>query len=120
MSSDTKAEDSHCGHCEQHVKPVEKRGWSSFLAWVALLEFGAVIAAVVAAIHAYNPDAGGIGRLILWPAAVHPAWLSILAAIAAFITAAALSGSAGRRATAAASCTLCGGRPAAAQPAPSA
>ncbi|MFZ4236826.1 hypothetical protein ACOZGD_16785 [Streptomyces murinus] len=98
-----------CARCDQDVKPVEKHGWSRFLSWLALLEFGSVIAAVVAAVTTVNPDGfgGGIGRLILWPAAVHPAWLSIIAAIAAFIVTAGLAGSAGRRAAAGATCPEC-------------
>lgn len=111
MSDDTKpGEAAHCGHCDQDVKPVEKRGGANFFAWVALLQFGAVVASVVAAIRPYSPDAagGGIGRLILWPAAVHPAWLSIVAAIGAFLAAAVISGKAGKHATQAATCPKCG------------
>lgn len=102
------------------MKPVEKRGWATFFAWLAILEFAAVIAAIVAAFHAYNPDAGGIGRLMLWPAAVHPAWLGIIAALAAFTTAAVLSGKAGRRATAQATCPTCGLRLSSDAPSPNA
>lgn len=101
---------AHCDHCDQDVKPVEHNGWRNFLAWLALLEFGAVIAAIVAAINPYAPDSagGGIGRLILWPAAVHPAWLAISAAIVAFLAAAILSGKAGERAAKKATCPNCG------------
>lgn len=104
------ADGRHCAHCDQDVKPVEKRGWAGFFGWLALLEFGSVIVSVVAACTTVDPDTlgGGTGRIILWPAAVHPAWLSITAAIAAFIIAAGLSGSASRRAAAGAACPKCG------------
>lgn len=101
---------AHCAHCDQDVKPVQKKGWQNFLAWVALLEFGALIASIVNAISAVDPDSagGGIGRLILWPAAVHPAWLGVVAAVAAFLVVAALVGVASDRAEKAATCPKCG------------
>ncbi|WP_153812830.1 hypothetical protein [Streptomyces sp. SUK 48] len=93
------------------MKPVEKHGWSRFLSWLALLEFGSVIAAIVAAVTTVSSDSGGgIGRLVLWPTAVHPAWLGIVAAIAAFIVTAGLAGSAGRRAAAGTACPECARR----------
>lgn len=111
MSNETSSAKTaaHCSNCDQDVKPDEKRGWAGFLAWIALLEFGSVVAAIVNAISGFSPDSagGGIGRLILWPAAIHPAWLGILAAIAAFLTAAALAGSASRRAGEKATCPRC-------------
>ncbi|MET7479532.1 hypothetical protein ABZT17_34935 [Streptomyces sp. NPDC005648] len=92
-----------------------------FLGWVALLQLGAVVAAVVTAFHSYDPDAAtGIGRLILWPGAVHPVWLSIVAAVAAFLTCAVLAGRAGGRAERNATCPMCGLRLADPVPAPSA
>ncbi|QHC31991.1 hypothetical protein [Streptomyces sp. HF10] len=101
----------HCGRCGQDMKPVEKHGWSRFLSWLALLEFGSVIAATAAAVTTVNPDSGGgISILVLWPAAVHPAWLGIVAAIAAFIVTAGLAGSAGRRAAAGTACPECARR----------
>lgn len=102
---------AHCAHCEQQVKPVEKTGWRNFFAWLTLLQFGAVIAAIVAAFHSYDPASaggGGIGWLILWPAAVHPSWLGIVAAIAAFLAGVALAGAAGDRARKSATCPKCG------------
>lgn len=111
VSSETRTgKAAHCSNCDQDVKPDERRGWAGFLAWLALLEFGSVVAAIVNAISPFSPDeaGGGIGRLILWPAAVHPAWLSITASIAAFLTAAALAGSASRRAGEKATCPKCG------------
>lgn len=108
MSTETTATGSHCAHCEQDVKPVEKRGWAGFFGWLAFLELAAVVAAFVALFHPFTVPDSPVGKLALWPAAVHPVWLSILAAIAAFITAAALSGSASRRATAHATCPKCG------------
>ncbi|MEU0039104.1 hypothetical protein [Streptomyces sp. NPDC006333] len=100
---------AHCGNCAQDVQPEEHRGWAGFLSWLALLEFGSVIAAVVHAISPFSPDTAGgvVGRLILWPAAVTPAWLSIVGAIAAFITVAALAGSASGRATEKTTCPRC-------------
>ncbi|MYR84089.1 hypothetical protein GTY41_03800 [Streptomyces sp. SID685] len=100
----------HCMHCDQEVKPVEKRGWAGFFGWLALLEFGSVVVSIVAACTAVDPDTlgGSIGRLILWPAAVHPAWLSIIAAVVAFLVTTGLSGSSSRRATAGATCPKCG------------
>ncbi|WDO09961.1 hypothetical protein ME763_32240 [Streptomyces murinus] len=104
------ADGRHCAHCDQAVKPVEKRGWSTFLGWIAFFQFGAVIVSIIAACTTVDPDVlgGGTGRIILWPAAVHPAWLSITAAGAACIVAAGLSGSASRRAAAGAACPKCG------------
>lgn len=103
-------EAAHCAQCDQDVKPVQKHGWRNFLAWIALLEFGSVIAAIVNAVSAVDPDAagGGIGRLILWPAAVHPSWLGIVASIVAFLVVAALAGVAGERAEKKATCPKCG------------
>ncbi|MFJ9114483.1 hypothetical protein ACIRJO_02925 [Streptomyces sp. NPDC102394] len=107
MSTETTSRAAaHCGHCDQDVQPVEKRGWVNFLAWLALLEFGSVIAAVVDAFHPLHLGTG-IGRLVLWPTAVHPTWLAVLAAAAAFLLAAALTGSASRRAAAKAVCPKC-------------
>lgn len=107
MSSETRpGTAAHCDNCDQDVKPVEKRGWANVLALLALLEFASVIAAVVDAFRPLHVGTG-IGRLVLWPAAVHPAWLAVLAAIAAFLLAAALAGAAGRRATAKATCPVC-------------
>ncbi|MGM9444469.1 hypothetical protein ACTAF0_30105 [Streptomyces murinus] len=100
-----------CGCRGRDMKPVEKHGWSRLLSWLALLEFGSVIAAIVAAVTTVNPDSGGgISRLVLWPAAVHPAWLGIVAAIAAFIVNTGMAGSAGRRATAGTTCPECARR----------
>jgi hypothetical protein len=101
---------THCSRCEQHVKPVEHNGWRNFFAWLTLVEFGAVIAAIVAAVNPYSPDiAGGVaGHLMLWPAAVHPVWLAIVAAIAAFCVAAVLLGRAGEKAARKATCPICG------------
>ncbi|MCX3064202.1 hypothetical protein [Streptomyces beihaiensis] len=108
LQKSASADAAHCAHCDQDVKPVEKRGWSGVLAWLALLQAAGVVGAIVAAIHPYTVPGAWVGKLALWPAAVHPTWLSIIAAIAAFITAAAWAGSASRRATATATCPKCG------------
>jgi len=110
---------THCVHCDQAVKPIQHRGWM-FLAWLTLCELGAVIAAVVAAVRPYAPEdasAGGVGWLLVWPAAVHPAGLGLAAAVAAFLAAAALTGSASGRAEKNATCPLCGRRLGAESPA---
>lgn len=101
---------AHCSRCEQHVKPVEHNGWRNFFAWLTLVEFGAVIAAIVAAVNPYSPGiAGGVvGHLILWPAAVRPTWIAIVASIAAFFVAGVLSGRAGEKAARKATCPVCG------------
>ncbi|MGW3152758.1 hypothetical protein [Streptomyces sp. NPDC001089] len=105
----TKAESTaRCSRCAQDVKPVEHNGARNFLAWLALLEFGSVIAAIVAAFHPFEPSGGVVGRLMLWPAAVHPVWLAIIAAIVAFLVAAVLSGRASERAARKAECPICG------------
>lgn len=101
---------SHCPHCDQQVKPVQMKGWQNFLAWVALLQAAAVVAAIVNAISPVDPDSagGGVGRLILWPAAVDAAWMGIVAALAAFFTAAALTGAARERTEKTTTCSKCG------------
>lgn len=101
---------TRCNRCEQDVKPVEHNGGRNFFAWLALVEFGAFIAAIVAAVSPFSSDSAGgvVGRLMLWPAAVHPAWLAIVAAIAAFLVAAVLSGRAGERAAKKTTCPICG------------
>ncbi|CAK7280089.1 hypothetical protein SGPA1_10867 [Streptomyces misionensis JCM 4497] len=100
----------HCVRCDQDVKPVHKRGWAALFSWLTLLEFGSVIVAIVAAFTTVDPDSlgGGTGLLIFWPAAVRPAWLSIVASLAAFVVVASLSGAAGQRAAADATCPKCG------------
>ncbi|MFD1657000.1 hypothetical protein ACFSL4_01800 [Streptomyces caeni] len=111
MSNETRPETTaHCGHCEQDVKPVERHGWRNFWAWVALLQFAAIIAAIVNTVNAVDPDAagGGIGRLILWPALIHPAWAGIAAAVGAFLAAGIGFGLAAERAEKTATCPRCG------------
>ncbi|WP_435643877.1 hypothetical protein ACR9VJ_26480 [Streptomyces sp. H49] len=99
----------HCAHCNQDVKPVEKRGWAHLLAWLMLLEFGSIIAAIVNAVSRFSADSagGGVGRLILWPAAVHPAWLGLVASIVAFLAVTTLAGTVSRRASDKATCPIC-------------
>lgn len=109
MSSDARPKTAaHCGNCNQDVKPVEKTGWAGFLAWLALLQAAGFIGAIVAAFHPFDVPGAWVGKLALWPAAVHPAWLSITAAFAALLTVTALAGSASRHATANATCPKCG------------
>lgn len=99
-----------CEACGQDVAPVERTSWKNFWAWIALLQFAAMVAAIVNTVSAIGQDTAGgvVGRLILWPATVHPAWTGILAAVGAFLVAAVLSGKAGQRASAHATCPRCG------------
>ncbi|MFF9310078.1 hypothetical protein ACF1BS_04120 [Streptomyces sp. NPDC014748] len=101
---------ARCARCDQQVKPVQKKGWL-VLAWLTVCQLGAVIAAVVNVVRSFAPgdaSVGGVGWLIVWPAAVHPAWLGLVAAAAVFLAVAALTGAAGGRAERAATCPLCG------------
>lgn len=119
VSSENRPEaGAYCSHCGQSVKPIERHGWRNFWAWFTLLQFAAVIAAIVASVHPYTVAGGIVGRLILWPAAVHPAWLSILAAIGAFLASAVLTAVAGERAGKNRACPKCGMRLASQPPSP--
>ncbi|MEW2250390.1 hypothetical protein AB0907_23985 [Streptomyces sp. NPDC006975] len=112
MSSEARAGSTarRCEACAQDVAPVERTGWRNFWGWVALLQFAALVAAIVNTVSAISvdPNTGIVGWLVLWPVAIHPAWGGIPAAIGTFLVAAVLSGKAGERATQNATCPRCG------------
>jgi hypothetical protein len=98
-----------CGSCEQPSQVKVERGWPAALGFVALCELVALAVAVAGLWRSVDVGAiGPVGRLVLWPAAITPGWLAVLAAAAALLVAAAAAGAAGERARSRAVCARCG------------
>lgn len=102
-----KQPDGYCAPCGQQVKPDIKNGWGGMFGFLALLQFAAIVAAIVNVFRPFHVGGGIIAHLILWPAAIHPAWVGIIAVIAAFLVAARISTVYGEHAKKAATCPKC-------------
>lgn len=59
--------------------------WRFWTGWLAFCQFIAVCVAVVNAFHAVNLNRAVVGYLISWPVVIEPAWLGVVAAVAALI-----------------------------------
>ncbi|MFF3559385.1 hypothetical protein ACFYXS_05015 [Streptomyces sp. NPDC002574] len=102
----------YCRRCEQRVPPVVNKKAGEDSGILATTQVGALVVAVVNVFHqlGYPPPLPWIPRLSLvttWPAAVRPAWLGLVVAMAVFVGSAIFSLEAKARAQRSATCPIC-------------
>jgi hypothetical protein len=102
--------DRYCRYCEQRVPPVVHNKVGRSFGGLAVLEVAAVVVAFVALFQPLPLDVGIASitvLLVMWPAAIEPAWLGLLAAVAAVVLSAIVSVRASERARREATCPTC-------------